>query len=42
VVLADRGIGGDAIEQDQYESFSHFVQQTTMGLAMLANRTKQR
>lgn len=41
VVLADRGIGGDAIEQDQYESFSHFVQQTTMGLAMLANRTKR-
>ncbi len=38
VVLADRGIKGDAIEQEQYESFCHFVQQTNMGLAMLADR----
>jgi hypothetical protein len=41
VVLADRGIGGDAIEQDQYESFCHFVQQVSMGLAMLADRKKR-
>lgn len=41
IILADRGIGGDAIEQEQYESFCHFVQQTTMGLAMLAQRTKR-
>ena len=41
VVLADRGIGGDAIEQDQYESFCHFVQQASMGLAMLADNKKR-
>jgi len=41
VVLADRGIGGDAIEQDQYESFCHFVQQASMGLAMLADSKKR-
>jgi hypothetical protein len=41
VVLADRGIGGDAIEQDQYESFCHFVQQASMGLAMLADSKRR-
>lgn len=38
VLYADRGMGGDAIEQEQYESFCHFVQQANMGLSMLAER----
>ncbi|HET8711565.1 MAG TPA: HDOD domain-containing protein [Spongiibacteraceae bacterium] len=38
VLYADRGHDGDPIEQDQYDSFCHFAQQTNMGLAMLAER----
>lgn len=38
VLYADRGIGGDDVEQDQYESFCHFAQQANMGLAMLAEK----
>lgn len=42
VLLADRGLRGDAIEQDQYESFCHFAQQANMGLAMLASQNQGR
>ncbi|MDB6062880.1 MAG: hypothetical protein JWM78_2983 [Verrucomicrobiaceae bacterium] len=38
VLFADRGVKGDAIEQEQYESFCHFAQQANMGLSMLAER----
>ena len=38
VLIADREIDGDAIEQDQYESFCHFAQQANMGLTMLAEK----
>lgn len=38
VLFADRTLAGDAIEQDQYESFCHFSQQANMGLTMLAER----
>ncbi len=38
VLYADRDGNGDDIEQDQYDSFCHFVQQANMGLAMLAER----
>ncbi len=38
IVLADRNLDGDAIEQDQYDSFCHFAQQANMGLAMLASQ----
>jgi len=38
VILADRGMGGEPITQEQHESFSHFAQQANMGLAMLAAR----
>lgn len=38
VLYADRDSDGDPIEQDQYDSFCHFAQQTNMGLTMLAER----
>jgi HD-like signal output (HDOD) protein len=38
VLLADRGQDGEAITQEQYESFSHFVQQVNMGLALISQR----
>ncbi|HEY3699865.1 MAG TPA: HDOD domain-containing protein [Spongiibacteraceae bacterium] len=38
ILIADREINGDAIEQDQYDSFCHFAQQANMGLSMLAER----
>ena len=38
VLIADRDLQGDPIEQEQYESFCHFVQQANMGLSMLADR----
>jgi HD-like signal output (HDOD) protein len=42
VLLADRGLGGEPITQDQYDSFSHFASQANMGLAMLAARVARR
>jgi HD-like signal output (HDOD) protein len=42
VLLADRGMGGEPITQEQYESFSHFSNQANMGLAMLAARIARR
>lgn len=42
VLVADRGLRGDAISQEQYESFCHFVRQANMGLAMLAARAASR
>jgi hypothetical protein len=41
ILLADRCLDGDNIDQDQYDSFCHFAQQANMGLAMLANQAKQ-
>ena len=38
LLFADRGANGDAIEQEQYESFCHFAQQANIGLSMLAER----
>jgi len=38
VLVADRTLDGDPIEQEQYESFCHFAQQANMGLSMLAER----
>lgn len=38
VLLADRGMNGEAISQEQYESFAHFVQQVNMGLALISQR----
>lgn len=38
VLIADRTLDGDAIEQEQYDSFCHFAQQANMGLSMLAER----
>jgi hypothetical protein len=38
VLMADRGFEGEAISQEQYESFSHFVQQVNMGLALISQR----
>lgn len=38
VLYADRGPDGGEIEQERYDSFCHFAQQTTMGLAMLAEK----
>jgi hypothetical protein len=37
-LLADRGLDGAPISQEQFDSFSHFSRQANMGLAMLAAR----
>ncbi len=42
VLLADRGLGGEPVSQEQYESFSHFASQANMGLAMLAARVARK
>ena len=36
MIIADRGTEGAEISQEQHDSFSHFIQQTNMSLAMLA------
>jgi HD-like signal output (HDOD) protein len=38
ILIADKGAKGEAISQNQYDSFCHFIQQTNMSLAMLAAR----
>jgi HD-like signal output (HDOD) protein len=40
VLVADRGMGGDAISVEQFDSFCHFTQQANMALASLANKKK--
>jgi HD-like signal output (HDOD) protein len=42
VLIADRGHGGEPITPEQHDSFSHFVQQANMGLAVLAARVANR
>ena len=38
LLVADRGVDGTAISAEQHESFSHFVMQTNMTLALIANK----
>lgn len=38
LLFADRADSGISIDNEQFESFSHFIQQTNMSLAMLANQ----
>jgi HD-like signal output (HDOD) protein len=38
VIMADRGMEGETINQEQYDSFVHFVQQVNMGLALISQR----
>jgi hypothetical protein len=38
ILMVDRGMDGENISQDQYESFCHFVQQANMGLALISQR----
>ncbi len=40
VIVADKGEEGEPISEEQYESFAHFTQQTSMSLAMLASASK--
>ncbi|WP_101759462.1 HDOD domain-containing protein [Oceanicoccus sp. KOV_DT_Chl] len=43
VIVADRGLKKPVqIDQEQHESFDHFSQQTSMSLAMLAEKARQR
>ncbi|MCR8921780.1 HDOD domain-containing protein [Dasania sp. GY-MA-18] len=41
LLLADRGIKGPDITQEQFDSYSHFVQQANSSLAMLAAKSKR-
>lgn len=41
VIVADRGKQATQITQEQHESFDHFSHQTSMSLAMLAQKRKQ-
>ena len=41
ILLADRGVKGQAISQEQFDSFSHFAQQANSSLALLAAKRRR-
>lgn len=42
IIVADRGVDGSPITLEQFESFEHFAQQTSVSLALLASKRVKR